>query len=73
MTDETAVEYAGVWVLKLAYRAGRQCAHIVGNFYNTLLDIMAFANWRLRRPRIHYSVVADLVRTTAARQVQDVQ
>ncbi|KAG9405088.1 hypothetical protein AC1031_004194 [Aphanomyces cochlioides] len=60
--DETAVEYAGVWVLKLAYREGRQRAHILGNFYNTLQDIVAFANWRLRGPRIHYSVVADLVR-----------
>ncbi|KAG9401682.1 hypothetical protein AC1031_009539 [Aphanomyces cochlioides] len=58
--DETAVEYAGVWVLKLAYREGRQRAHILGNFYNTLRDIVAFANWRLRGPRIHYSVVADL-------------
>ncbi|KAG9401194.1 hypothetical protein AC1031_009948 [Aphanomyces cochlioides] len=65
--DETAVEYAGVWVLKLAYREGRQRAHILGNFYNTLQDIVAFANWRLRGPRIHYSVVADLVRRRAQR------
>ncbi|KAG9402682.1 hypothetical protein AC1031_007291 [Aphanomyces cochlioides] len=67
MIDETAVEYAGVWVLKLAYREGRQRAHILGNFYNTLQDIVAFANWRLRGPRIHYSVVADLVRWRAQR------
>ncbi|KAG9405002.1 hypothetical protein AC1031_004102, partial [Aphanomyces cochlioides] len=44
-----------------------QRAHIVGNFYNTLQDIVAFANWRLRGPRIHYSVVADLVRRRAQR------
>ncbi|KAG9409142.1 hypothetical protein AC1031_019405 [Aphanomyces cochlioides] len=67
MIDETAVEYARVWVLKLAYREGRQRAHILGNFYNTLQDIVSFANWRLRGPRIHYSVVADLVRRRAKR------
>ncbi|KAG9407741.1 hypothetical protein AC1031_002464 [Aphanomyces cochlioides] len=60
--DETAVEYAGVWLLKLAHREGRQRAHILGNIYNTLQDIVAFANWRLRGPSIHHSVVADRVR-----------
>ncbi|KAH9117439.1 hypothetical protein LEN26_012699 [Aphanomyces euteiches] len=67
MINETTVEYAGVWVLKLAYREGRQRAQILGNFYNTLQDIVAFANWRPRGPRIHYSVVADLVRRRAQR------
>ncbi|CAK4686535.1 unnamed protein product [Aphanomyces euteiches] len=65
MIDETAVEYAGVWVLNLAYREGRQRANILGNFYNTLQDIVAFAI--CRGPRIHYSVIADLLRRRAQR------
>ncbi|KAG9415664.1 hypothetical protein AC1031_000047 [Aphanomyces cochlioides] len=59
MIDETAVEYAGVG-LETCLSQRPPASSYPGNFYKTLQDIVAFANWHLRGPRIHYSVVADL-------------
>ncbi|CAK4169610.1 unnamed protein product [Aphanomyces euteiches] len=65
VTIETTIEYAGVWVLKLAYRDGRQRADILSNFHMTRQDVVAFGVGRHRAPRIHHSVVDVLVRRRA--------
>ena len=60
--DETAIEYAGVWVLKLARRDSRQTADILNTFYKTLQDLVVFPQVRQSGPRLHFCVVASLLR-----------
>ncbi|CAK4093360.1 unnamed protein product [Aphanomyces euteiches] len=61
LTDETANEYAAVWVLKLNKKTTAALRALFDNYGALVEELANFAPARQSGPRLHYSVVVNLV------------
>ncbi|CAK4883078.1 unnamed protein product [Aphanomyces euteiches] len=59
--NETALEYVGVWVMKLAKKSPSALDQVFKSYPMMVQDVAAFAKVRANGPRLHFSSVLSLL------------